>query len=94
MRYKVFKADVEWSDNRWKYKGGRGMAPKRRNGYVGLFDRNTTRFVWFKIIEKLETDWGWLCERFEPVPTYWATTMAKRVQVGGGTQHEQVYAQG
>ena len=86
MKYKVFKDDVVRSDYLWWCKGGRGVAPKRRSGHVGLFDRNTTKFVWFKIIEKLDTEFGWMCERRRRVPTYWAATMAGRVQVEGETR--------
>ena len=71
MKYFIAQQDVDWSDDRWKYKGGTGLSPKKRIGFIGLFDRNIGRFIWFKIIEKSETKFGWIVDRKAKLPPYW-----------------------
>jgi hypothetical protein len=71
MRYFIGQKDIDWSDDRWLRKGGRGEAPERRDGYIGLFDRNIGDFIWFKIVEQCVTRYGYIVERDEPVTGYW-----------------------
>ena len=71
MKYFIRQTDIDLSDDRWFHKGGRGDSPERRDGFVGLFDRNTGEFAWFKIIEQCMTRYGYIVEREEPLPEYW-----------------------
>lgn len=70
-RYFIPQAQIYWSDNRWFYKGGRGESPERRDGYIGLFDRNTSGYLWFRIVERCLTRYGYIAERDEPLTIYW-----------------------
>ena len=72
MIYFIGQSDIDWSDDRWLHKGGRGEAPERREGFIGLFDRNTKEFAWFKVIEQCVLRYGYLVEREEPIPQYWS----------------------
>jgi hypothetical protein len=71
MRYFIGVADIEWSDSRWFHKGGRGPAPLRRKGFIGLFDRNLGKFIWFKIVRKEQDRYGYIAERKSPPTAYW-----------------------
>lgn len=72
MKYFIGAADLDWSDSRWFYKGGTGHEPERREGFVGLFDRNTRSFQWFKIVEICMNRLGWIVESDIPPADYWA----------------------
>lgn len=72
MQYFIAVNDVEWSDSRWLKKGGRGYKPERREGFIGLFDRNTATFQWFKIVRPALNRYGWITESDVPPCPYWA----------------------
>ena len=74
MEYFIGQIDRDWSDDRFEYKGGENPARKRK-GYIPLFDRNTRRFVWFKILEICQTKFGWIVERKSLIPTYWRNSI-------------------
>lgn len=71
MKYFIAQGDIDWSDNRFFNKGGTGIKPKRKNGYIGLFNRNTKRFIWFKILEKSIERFGYIVYRNKKVNSYW-----------------------
>jgi len=38
---------------------------------IGLFDRNTGDYVWFRIVEQCILRYGYIAERDEPISAYW-----------------------
>lgn len=72
MKYIIGKIDIDWSDNRYENKGGRGLEPKKKKGWIGLFDRNIKKFIWFKIIKKCMDKYAYICERKSKVIGYWS----------------------
>jgi hypothetical protein len=81
MRYIIGQCDIYWSDDRWLYKGGWGNAPKRRKGWIGLWDRNIYRFRWFKIIGKCLNKYAYICERNKPITGYWKNILEANGQI-------------
>lgn len=77
IRYVIGQVDIDWSDSRWEHKGGWGTSPKRRDGYIGLWDRNICRFKWFKIVRKFVSIYAYLVERNTPIKPnqYWYNTL-------------------
>ena len=72
-KYIIAQADIDWSNNRWEYKGYGflGRPPKRKSGFIGLYDRNKNKFQWFKIIGKCVDKFAYIVERKIPIKGYW-----------------------
>jgi hypothetical protein len=70
MIYKIPVRCIDLSRDRWEQKGG-GRPWQERPGYIGLFDRNSGEFLWFKIKSKMVTEFAYLAERDEPPTLYW-----------------------
>ncbi len=85
MKYFIGLCDIEWSKNRYWQKGKAMFEGdhKEKKGYVGLFDRNSQRFVWFKIIRKCQARLEYVVERKKQIPTYWKNTINKHEGTGG-----------
>ena len=62
MKYLISQADIDWSYDRFKNKGGWGEY-KTRKGYIGLWDRNVYKFIWFKIVKRCMDKYAYICER-------------------------------
>ena len=76
--YFLSQMDIEWSYNRWLYKGGTGEYPKMpRNNKIGLWDRNMGKFIWFEIIKKCDEKYGYIVRRKGNVSLYWKKTFKK-----------------
>lgn len=71
MRYFIGQSDIDWSDSRWKYKCSRNIPLRRRVGFIGLFDRNLQKFIWFRIVRKAQNRYGYIVERNQPPIAYW-----------------------
>lgn len=77
MKYIIGQADIDWSDDRWENKGGYGSSPKRRKGYIGLWDRNMVKFIWFKIVKKCVDKYAYVVERKGWISAYWKNNLLK-----------------
>ena len=71
MKYFIGQINIDWSDNRWEYKCDSNVPLRHKKGFIGLFDRNLQKFIWFKIIRKSLTKFGYEVERNGYVPLYW-----------------------
>ena len=78
MKYIIGQNDINWSRNRWVQKGYgflEGIMPNceypQKKGYIGLYDRNTRRFIWFKIIKKCIDKFAYICSRRSKIKGYW-----------------------
>jgi len=72
MKYKYIltQVQIDWSYNRFEYKGGWGEY-KTRKGWIGLWDRNDYKFKWFKIVKKCLDKYAYIVERNTPIRGYW-----------------------
>jgi hypothetical protein len=64
MKYFISEITLDWSLNRHRVKGDGG---KYRGGVrgkkIGLYDRNSDRYVWFAVIKKHPDKLGYIVER-------------------------------
>lgn len=76
MRYFLAQKTLDWSENRHRLKGGRGEYRGGKHGNrIGLYDRNTGKYVWFRFVENHLTRYGFIVERKGAIPTYWKKTL-------------------